>query len=357
MLPPAPVPAPLQVSALTLRGTTLPWWSFAGLGAAILVVVAGLFAVTPMQGTADYLVVTLPTYVVAMTLLSRRFEGRRRATNRLVTALVLTAFLVALLPLVLVLGYTVSKGLQRFDLTFLTHSMNNIAENDPDGGAYHAILGTLEQVGIATLMAVPFGVLVAIYLVEYGKGKTVRLVSVLVDVMTGLPSIVAGLFVLSLWVLLLHQGFSGFAGALALTVLMLPTVVRSSEEVLKLVPDPLREAALALGLPRWRAIVSVVLPTAVPGIATGVILGISRVAGETAPLLLTVFGAQAINADVFSHPQAALPLFVFTEAQQPLQNALDRAWAGALTLILLVMVLNLIARLIAARVGNARLER
>lgn len=335
----------------------LPPWTLVLLVVVVAAVVAVLFALTPLQGRADYLVVVIPAYLLAQTALSNWREGRRRAVDRLVAALVVVAFLLALLPLVLVLGYTVTQGLARFDLAFLTHSMYSVAENDPYGGAYHAILGTVEQVGVATVLAVPFGVLVAIYLVEYGRGTTARVVSILVDVMTGLPSIVAGLFVLALWVLLLHQGFSGFAGSLALTVLMLPTVVRSSEEVLKLVPDTLREAALALGLPRWRAIVSIVLPTAVAGIATGVILGISRVAGETAPLLLTVFGAQAINANVFSHPQGALPLFVFNEAQQPLQNALNRAWAGALTLILLVMILNLSARVIASRVGTGRLER
>lgn len=338
--------------APSLQRTKLRWTAFAGLAAGLLVAVAVAFRLSPLQGRADFAVVFVLAYLVAQTALSWPLEGRRIAVDRLFTAVVTVGFGLAVLPLVLVLGYTVSKGLHRLDGTFLTHSMNNIAEAEPAGGAYHAILGTLEQVGIATLLAVPLALLVAIYLSEYARGWLGRLVGILVDVMTGLPSIVAGLFVLALWVLALHQGYSGFGGALALSVLMLPTVVRSAQEVLRLVPDALREGGLALGLPRWRVITAIVLPTAVPGIATGVILGISRVAGETAPLLLTVFGAAAINSNPFRAPQGALPLFIFSEAGQPTNAALDRAWAAGLTLIAIIMALNLLARVIASRVGT-----
>jgi phosphate transport system permease protein len=256
----------------------------------------------------------------------------------------------AILPLVVVLGYTIAKGLARFDKVFLTHSMRNVAESDPGGGAYHAIIGTIEQVGIATIIAVPIGLLVSIYLVEYAQGKRYgRLVSTFVDVMTGLPSIVAGLFILSFWIIILGHDFSGFAGSLALIIIMLPVVVRTTEEMLRLVPDPLREASAALGVPRWRTTVSVVLPTALPGITTGVMLAIARVMGETAPVLLTVFGTQSINNNPFNGPQESLPLFVFSEAGQPNQTAIDRAWAGALTLILIVVILNVVARLIVSR--------
>jgi phosphate transport system permease protein len=165
--------------------------------------------------------------------------------------------------------------------------------------------------------------------------------------MTGLPSIVAGLFIYALWVLALGQGYSGFAGSLALTVLMLPTIVRASEEVLKLVPNELREASFALGVPKWRTILRIVLPTAVPGITTGIMLAVARVIGETAPLLLTVGFASSINNNPFSGAQQGLPLYVFTESMAPNDTALDRAWAGALTLIILVMVLNLVARFVA----------
>ncbi len=189
--------------------------------------------------------------------------------------------------------------------------------------------------------------LVAIYLVEYGRGRISRTISFFVDVLTGLPSIIAGLFIFSFYLLALDQQPSGFAGALALTILMIPIVVRSTEEMLKLVPDDLREASYALGVTRWRTILKIVIPTALPGIVTGVMLAVARVAGETAPLLLTVFGTDSINFNPFSGPQSALPLYIYAQAGAPQQVAVDRAWAAALTLIVLVMLLNIIARMVA----------
>lgn len=274
---------------------------------------------------------------------------RRTLVNRLATALLGLAVVIALLPLASVLYFTVVKGLTRFGGYFLQHSMRGVGPLDATGGAYHAIIGTLEQVGIATAIAVPLGLLAAIYTVEYGKGRLAALVRFFTDVMTGVPSIVAGLFLYAFWVLALGQGFSGFAAALALTILMLPTIVRSTEEMLKLVPDALREASLALGIPRWRTILSVVLPTASAGIITGVMLAIARVAGETAPLLLTALNFDSINVNPFGGQQAALPTFIFAQAGAPQKVALDRAWAGALTLVLLILVLSLIARTIARR--------
>lgn len=274
---------------------------------------------------------------------------RRRAVNRLATVLLGLSVAIALLPLALVLYYTVLKGLARFGGYFLQHSMRGVGPIDPTGGAYHAIIGTLEQVGIATLIAVPVGLLAAVYTVEYGRGRLAAMIRFFTDVMTGVPSIVAGLFIYAFWVLALGQGFSGFAAALSLVILMLPTIVRAAEEMLKLVPDSLREAALALGVPRWRTILSVVLPTASAGIVTGVMLAVARVAGETAPLLLTALNFDSINVDPFRGQQAALPTFIFAQAGQPQKVALDRAWAGALTLVLLILVLNLIARAVARR--------
>lgn len=274
---------------------------------------------------------------------------RRKAVDRFATLLLGLAVLLALLPLASVLYFTVVKGLVRFGGYFLQHSMRGVGPLDATGGAYHAIIGTLEQVGIATLLAVPLGLLAAIYTVEYGRGRLAALVRFFTDVMTGVPSIVAGLFIYAFWVLALGQGFSGFAAALSLTILMLPTVVRATEEMLKLVPDELREASLALGIPRWRTILSIVLPTASAGIITGVMLAVARVAGETAPLLLTALNFSAINVNPFSGQQAALPTFIFSQASDPMQMALDRAWAGALTLVLLILLLNLIARAVARR--------
>ncbi|MEU7838526.1 MULTISPECIES: phosphate ABC transporter permease PstA [unclassified Nonomuraea] len=279
----------------------------------------------------------------------------RRIKDRVVQGLVYLAFALAVVPLVSVLWLVIKNGLGRFDLDFLTHSMRNIGARDAGGGAYHAIIGTLEQVLLASIISVPIGLLTAIYLVEYGNGgRLSRYISFFVDVMTGVPSVVAGLFILAFWVLFLGQPFSGFAGALALSILMMPTVVRSAEEMLRLVPNDLREASYALGVAKWRTIMKVVLPTALTGIITGVMLAVARVAGETAPLLLTVFFTDSINNDPFSGPQMGLPLFVFDQAGRPNDTAVDRAWTGALTLILIVMLLNLVARLIARWRAPAR---
>lgn len=274
---------------------------------------------------------------------------RRRVVNAVACGLLGAGVVVALIPLVAVLGYVVARGTEAFSLDFLYHSMKGVGPLDRAGGAYHAILGTLEQVAIAAALAVPLGLAVAVYIVEYGGGRLARTVRFLVDVMTGIPSIVAGLFVFAFWVLGLGQGFSGFAAGLALAVLMLPVVVRTAEEMLRLVPDDLREASYALGVPRWRTTMSVVLPTASSGITTGVMLAVARVTGETAPLLLTAFGFDAIRRSPLSGPQSGLPLYVFSQAGSSFQPAIERAWAGALTLIGLVLVLTVVARLLAAR--------
>jgi phosphate transport system permease protein len=337
----------LSLARPALSRPRLPWWTMVVIAVGALVVTTLLARFTSVTGWAEFAIIAATLYVLAQTVVSLSVEGWRHAKNRLMTSLMLVAMVLALLPLVGVLSYTVAKGLARFDGTFFTHSMRAVAESDPNGGAYHAIIGTLEQVGIATVISVPFGVMVAVYLVEYSRGPLGRVVSFFVDVMTGLPSIVAGLFILALWVLALHMGNSGFAGSLALVILMLPTVVRSCEEMLKLVPDSLREASYALGVAKWITIVRIVLPTALPGIVTGVMLAISRVMGETAPVLLTVFGNDAINDNPFSGPQASLPLFVFNEVGQSFDNAINRAWTGALALIIIVLLLNLIARTVA----------
>jgi phosphate transport system permease protein len=274
---------------------------------------------------------------------------RRRIVNRLATIALVASVMIAIVPLVAVLAYTISRGAKTMSPGFLTHSMKGVGPRDPTGGAYHAIIGTLEQVGIASVLAVPLGLLVAVYIVEYGRGRLRTAVRFLIDVMTGIPSIVAGLFIFTFWVLALRRGFSGLAAGLALAVLMLPVVVRSAEEMLKLVPDELREASYALGAPRWRTIVSVVLPTALPGVTTGVLLAIARVTGETAPLLLTAFGFDAIRTSPLAGPQSALPLFVFAQAGSAFDVAVRRAWAGALALIAIVLALTVAARLVTGR--------
>ncbi len=334
---------------LLSRRARVPRAATAGLAVAVAVVTVGLFAVTPLQGQAGFVMVFALLYLVAQTALSTVVEGSRRARDRFATSLVWGAFLLALVPLVSVLAYTVQQGLTRFDMEFFTHSLRNIRARDAGGGAYHAIIGTLEQVGLATVFSVPFGLLVAVYIVEYGRGRLAASIRFFVDVMTGIPSVVAGLFILAFWILGLRFGYSGFAAALALTILMLPTIVRSSEEMLRLVPDSLREASLALGVPKWKTILWIVLPTALPGIVTGVMLAVARAMGETAPVLLVAFGNPSINVSPFSGPQSSLPLFIYQEAGSPQATAVDRAWTAALTLILVVMLLNLVARLVTRR--------
>ena len=208
-------------------------------------------------------------------------------------------------------------------------------------------MGTVEQVAIATLIAVPIGLLVAIYLTEFGRGRLATTVSFIVDVMTGVPSIVAGLFIYSGIILVFGLDRVGFMGALALSILMIPIVVRSAEEMLRLVPRDLREASMALGVPHWKTVLKVVIPTALGGIVTGVMLAVARVAGETAPLLLTVFLSQSINYNPFSGPQATIPTFVWEQLSLGTDASVARAWAGALTLIVMVMLLNIVARIVA----------
>jgi len=292
---------------------------------------------------------TLPDPTGPQSALRLGASGRRRTVDRIMRSLAWLAFLVALTPLVIVLGYTISRGAKRFSWTFLTHSMAGVAPTDTGGGASHAIIGTVEQVLITSALAVPLGLAAAVYLTEYGRGWLPRAIRFFVDVMTGVPSIVAGLFIYVFWVLGLHQGFSGFAGSLALVILMLPVIIRSAEEMLLLVPKALREASYALGVPQWKTIVRIVLPTASAGLVTGIMLAVARVIGETAPLLLTVFGTQFTNKNPFSGPQEGLPLFIYNQALQAYQPAIDRAWAGALTLILIVVILYTAARLLTRR--------
>jgi phosphate transport system permease protein len=288
-------------------------------------------------------------YLVMIVVISRQVEGSRQATDRLVTALVTGAFLIAMTPLVSLLFTVIVNGSARFDVQFFTSSMRNVVGEG--GGAIHAIVGTLLMTGTAALISIPVGLLTAIYLVEYGRGPLARAITFFVDVMTGIPSIVAGLFAYALFALFFGPGVRmGFAGAIALSVLMIPVVVRSCEEMLRVVPNELREASYALGVPKWLTVLNVVLPTSAAGIATGIMLSIARVIGETAPLLIVAGFTASMNYNLFADRMQSLPVFVFTSyANQGVdtQAYLDRAWAGALTLILIVMLLNLVARLIA----------
>jgi phosphate transport system permease protein len=294
-------------------------------------------------------VCTFPLFTIGLTLASALVEGSRRAKDRFVTCLVYLCFALAMVPLVSVLATSLTNGMARFDWTFLTVSMNGVTPTMDAGGVYHAIVGTLAITGFATLISVPIGLLAAIYLVEYGRGRLAKAIIFFVDVMTGIPSIVAGLFVVALWIVLFGPGnTSGAAGAISLSVLMIPVVVRSSEEMLRLVPRELREASYALGVPKWLTIVKVVLPTAAGGITTGIMLAMARVIGETAPLILTAgSSAVRINWNLFDGQMMSLPVFIYSQVRMGGAVNYERAWAAALTLILVVMLLFLAARLIA----------
>ncbi|MDR3084564.1 MAG: phosphate ABC transporter permease PstA [Streptomyces sp.] len=329
-----------------LQGARLPAWSPWAIAAGSIAAAIGIGVAAGLHSRVQWGLIAAILFVLATYGIAARVEGRRQATDRVATSLVWVAFLLAVVPLVSLVWVTVQRGVKVLDLFFLTHSMGVVADSQPGGGIYHAILGSLEQVGLATLLGAPIGVLTAIYLVEYGRGRLAKAVTFFVDVMTGIPSIVAGLFILSLMLILDMQPF-GFAGSLALAILMMPVVVRSTEEMLKLVPNELREASLALGVPKWRTILKVVLPTSIGGITTGVMLAIARIAGETAPVLLLVFGNRFINANPFEGAQASLPLYIYQQYGAGSDAAYDRAWAASLTLIAFVMILNLVARGIA----------
>jgi phosphate transport system permease protein len=290
-------------------------------------------------------------FAVAWPLWALVVEGSRAAKNKVATTLVWSAFAIALVPLVTLVYAVVSNGLPVLSAEFFTFSMRNVVGEG--GGIYHAIMGTLLITLFATLISVPIGIMAAIYLVEYGKGNRLgRWLTFLVDVMTGIPSIVAGLFAYALFVIIFGPGVRmGIGGSIALSILMIPIVVRSSEEMLKLVPDELREAAYALGVPKWRTITKVVLPTSMAGIVTGVMLAVARVAGETAPLLIIAGDTDSVNMNVFADRMATLPVFIYYSYMQPgvpPEFGQERAWGAALVLISIVMILNLLARVIGS---------
>jgi phosphate transport system permease protein len=346
----------VSTTPATTHGASLPRYSAVGLLGLSLLVTGILFlilllaGITPGYNIAGAIFFGLVLWTATTWVTSLLVEGSRKAKDRLVTALVSTAFGIALLPLISLLFTVITNGLARLDAQYFSFSMRNVI--GAGGGAIHAIVGTLEITLAAAVISVPIGLFTAIYLVEYGHGNVARGITFLVDVMTGIPSIVAGLFAFALFELLTGDpGYrSGIGGSVALSLLMIPIVVRSSEEMLKLVPNDLREAAYALGVPKWLTIVKIVLPTALAGIVTGVMLAIARIVGETAPLLLIAGFTDSMNYDLFSQRMMSLPVFVYTQYAQPGADPapyIERAWTGALVLILIVLVLNVVARLVA----------
>nr|WP_179661618.1 phosphate ABC transporter permease PstA [Nocardioides panzhihuensis] len=314
----------------------------------VAAVALGGLALVLGVGIVGAAVIGVLAFLIGYPLWALLVENKRSAIDKFVTGLVWTAFAVAVIPLIWLVYTVVSRGAATISPEFLTFSMRSVTGDD-QGGLYHALMGTLIVTGIAAVISIPIGIMTAIYLIEYGKGnRLAKTITFLVDVMTGIPSIVAGLFAFALFTLIMGPGTRfGFGGGVALSLLMIPTVVRSTEEMLKLVPDDLREAAYALGVPKWRTITKMVLPTAIGGIVTGVVLSISRVIGETAPLLVASGFNPNLNTNAFEDsPMMTVPVFIYTQLSEATAKGVEYAWGGALVLFILVMVLNLIARIV-----------
>jgi phosphate transport system permease protein len=279
----------------------------------------------------------------------QQISGTRKAKNALATFLVGAAFVVAVVPLIWLLWTVVQKGFKHvLNADWWQKSLAGLTSRQQGGGAYHAIYGTLIQALICAVIAVPIAIMVAVYLVEYGKrSKLARAVTFTVDILSGVPSIVAALFIYALWVTTFGLPRSAFAVSLALVLLMIPVVVRTTQEHLKIVTDELREASYALGIPKWKTIVKIVIPTALSGIITGIMLAVARVMGETAPVLILVGYTQFINMDPFGGNMASLPLYMASERQTTNEIGEARVWGAAVTLILIITLINLLATAIS----------
>ena len=339
---------PAAGTGLSIQQPRLPSWAPLSVAAGSVVVGAALGVVLG-RGPVLVALVAAVLNLVVLQAWSRNVESRRVAADRLVTSLVWYALLVALVPLGSLVWTVWDRGHGVLSGQFFTYSMRNVVGEG--GGIYHAIMGTLLITAATAVVSVPIGILAAIYLVEYGaRSRVARTITFLVDVMTGIPSIVAGLFAYALFALVFGPGIRmGFGGAVALSLLMVPVVVRSTEEMLKLVPTELREASYALGVAKWRTIVSVVLPTAMAGIITGVFIALARVIGETAPLLIIAGSTDSSNFNLFSDSRMmTLPVYIYyslTQPGVPPEFGIARAWGAALVLIVIVMTLNVLARL------------
>lgn len=274
----------------------------------------------------------------------RDVSTARKIKNNVATGLFTLCFIIALIPLGWVLGMVIANGFEAIlSLDWWQNSQKGILPDQSGGGVYHAIYGTIVQSAVAAVIAVPLGIMAAIYLIEYGTGRFAKVTTFMVDILAGIPSIVAALFVFALWIATLGFPQSSFAVALALVLLMLPVVVRNTEEMLKLVPDELREASYALGIPKWKTIVKVVIPTALPGMISGILLALARVMGETAPVLVLVGYSKSINMNIFDGNMASLPLLIYQELANAEDAGRQRVWGAALTLILLIALLYLAA--------------
>jgi phosphate transport system permease protein len=288
--------------------------------------------------------------VLPAALVKSRTDQRRSLVDRFFRVLCAIATIVAIVPLFAVIGFVFVNGVSALTIDLLTKAPKAAGIG---GGALASILGSLQLVGLATVIAVPFGVLAAVYTSEFGGRRSAAIIRFAADVLVGIPSILIGIFVFTFLVLPFRQ-FNAFAGSAALAFLMVPVIMRTTEEMIRLVPDSLREASLALGVPAWRTVLSVVLRTGLGGILTGIMLAVARAFGETAPLLFTALGSRLVNVGGFDRPMDSLPLFVFTNARQPLKALNEQAWGAALLLLLFVLAINILVRARTLSRGRAR---
>jgi phosphate transport system permease protein len=306
--------------------------------------------VTPMKGKLAYFFLFFFSYAIATGALSFFKYGYMSAKDSAVKVVIAAGGIITLIPIVSILATIIQKGYKGIKLNIFTQDMSLATPTDPlnNGGLLHAIVGTLVMVLFALVLSVPIGILTALYLTEI-KGRFTRPIKFLVQAMSGVPSIVAGLFILSAVLYPITKANSGFMGSLALTILMIPTVARTSEEVLNLIPQDLREAGTALGGTQWRTVAMIVLPAAKSGLITAMILGVARVAGETAPLLLVTGGGDRVNANPFQDPMGSLPFYIWKSFNAGSEEAITRAWAGLLVLVILVLILFTTARFLSTR--------
>jgi phosphate transport system permease protein len=309
-----------------------------------------IVAATEMKGKLALFIVFFAAYMVFTSSIKGFQLGSAAAKDAVVNSLVAFGAIVTVIPIASILFTVVQKGLPGISLNLFTSDMSMATPTDPlsNGGLLHAITGTLALVTLALIMSVPIGILTALYLTEI-KGRFTAPIRFLVQAMSGVPSIVAGLFILSAILYPITKSFSGFMGALALTILMIPTIARTSEEVLNLIPNDLREAGVALGGTQWRTVAMIVLPAAKSGLITAVILGVARIAGETAPLLLLTGGGDKVNPNAFNGPLGSLPYYIWKSFNAGSPEALTRAWAGLLVLVGLVLILFTMARYLGSK--------
>ena len=340
------VPAPRKPWAASPkdRGET------AGILAAAILISWGLVAATPLKGKLAYAAVFFVAYLVIDFAVSFRKAGRPAAVDSLFRSLVTTAIAIAVTPIISILVTVWIRGHKGFHWTLFTKDMHSNAFTDPisQGGLLHAIIGTFLLVIFAMIISVPIGILTAIYLTEI-RGRFTRPIEFLVQAMSGVPSIVAGLFIYAAILLPFTKTVNGIQGSLALAILMIPTVARTSQEVLKLIPGDLREAGVALGGTQWRSVALVVVPAARSGLITAMILGVARVAGETAPILLLTGGSGTKNYNVFSGSLGSLPNYVWQAFSAGTPESITRAWAGILVLLIIVVILFTAARVLGNR--------